>query len=341
MATLALDFHGLRKKEFNPAMKHIARIVSSFSQPQIMDEEYTERDGLLEVSRLTEERLMKNTPSEAETLNFQDDMYLHLHTGTFGLLSTLEFIEDRRKLPPQSGEVEIQVRAAGLNFSDYLVATGKTNREWLGSDCAGVITRTSDTAFKVGDLVMACCASTLKTHVQCSSALVTKIPDGLDFATAASIPTVLTLAYYALVEVARIRNGDLVLVHCGASGVGQAAIQITKHFGAEVFATVSSKEKQQFLVKELQVPEENIHISTGGSFPGALKALTRAREFDIVLSLFSDERSNASMHFSAPGGHFLDIALGSATRKVSFANSRYHTPESTQAFCWNHDQKWS
>jgi NADPH:quinone reductase-like Zn-dependent oxidoreductase/acyl transferase domain-containing protein len=328
MATLALDFHGSRKKEFNPATKHIAKIVSGFSQPQIMDEEYTERDGLLEVNRLTEERLMKNTlatlqlPSETETLKFQDDMYLYLHTGTVGLLSTLEFIEDRRKLPPKSGEVEIQVYAAGLNFSDYLVATGKINREWLGSDCAGVITRTSDTAFQVGDLVMACCASTLRTHVQCSSALVTKIPEGLDFATAASIPTVLTLAHYTLVEVARIRKGDLVLVHCGASGVGQAAIQIAKHFGTEVFATVSSKEKQQFLVKELQVPEENILISTGSSFPGALKALTRGREFNIVLSLFSDERSNASMHLLAPGGHFLDIALGSATRKVSFANSQ-------------------
>ena len=76
MATLALDFHGLRKKEFKPAVKHIAKIVSSFSQPQTMGEEYTERDGLLEVSRLTEERLMKNTlatlqlPSETGTLKF-------------------------------------------------------------------------------------------------------------------------------------------------------------------------------------------------------------------------------------------------------------------------------
>ncbi len=69
--------------------------------------------------------------------------------------------------------------------------------------------------------------------------LVVRVPEEWSFAQAASVPVVFLTAYYGLVDLAGLKQGERVLVHAGAGGVGMAAVQLARHLGAEVFATAS------------------------------------------------------------------------------------------------------
>ena len=78
-------------------------------------------------------------------------------------------------------------------------------------------------------------------------AMSARIPPGLSFEEAATLPVVFMTAWHALKNVARLRAGERILVHAGAGGVGMAAIQIAHHLGAEVIATAGSPTKRALL----------------------------------------------------------------------------------------------
>lgn len=107
----------------------------------------------------------------------------------------------------------------------------------LARGLSGIISRIGKdvTNVKPGDRVFA------MDHVDCFSdsvilkgPLAVKIPDGLGFEEAATMPICFSTAYYALVNIGQLGHGQSVLIHDAAGGVGQAAIQISKMFGAEV-----------------------------------------------------------------------------------------------------------
>jgi NADPH:quinone reductase-like Zn-dependent oxidoreductase len=88
----------------------------------------------------------------------------------------------------------------------------------------------------------------------------------MSFATAAAnmIPGI--TAYHALVNVARIKKGETILIHSAAGGTGQMAVAVAKKIGAIIYATVGSEEKKRFLVDVLGVNEEHIFHSRNTSF---------------------------------------------------------------------------
>ena len=139
------------------------------------------------------------------------------------------------------GQIRVAIRAAGLNFRDVVVALGAIADEGLGGEAAGVVIETAAdvTGFQPGDAVMGlfphnAFAPTAITDER----MVVAIPAGWSFTAAASVPVAFLTAYIALVEIARACvRGREVLIHAGAGGVGQAAIQIAGHLGAQVFAT--------------------------------------------------------------------------------------------------------
>jgi NADPH2:quinone reductase len=106
------------------------------------------------------------------------------------------------------------------------------------------------------------------------------IPDGLDAATAASVPVAVGTAHECLFEAGGLEAGQTVLVHAGAGGVGMAAIQLAKRAGATVLATASSDEKLERL-KEFGL-DHGINYA-GESFPDRVRDLTDGRGADLIL----------------------------------------------------------
>src|SRR5262249_13217829 len=141
-----------------------------------------------------------------------------------------------------------------INFRDVMKALGTypgnpIDLLWFGDDVAGTVERVGLEVrdLKPGDEVVGMVPYCFRTYVTADSRMVFRKPKRMSFEEAATLPTVFLTAHYALNHLARMQAGESILIHAGTGGVGQAAIQIAKHLGLEIFATAGSPEKRQLL----------------------------------------------------------------------------------------------
>jgi acyl transferase domain-containing protein/acyl carrier protein len=211
--------------------------------------------------------------------------------------------------PPGAHEVEIQVRATGLNFRDVLNALGMYPGDAgaFGGECAGTIVAVGEQVdgLHVGDDVLAIFAplGTFSTLITVQDSFVVPKPAHLSFAEAATLPMTFLTAYYGLHTLARMAPGDRVLIHAAAGGVGLAAIQLAQLAGAQVFAT-ASPDKQAFL-RELGV--RYIANSRSLEFAHDLRQQSQGQSVDIVLNSLSGPAIPESLSLLAPQGRFIEI----------------------------------
>ncbi|KAI8973788.1 hypothetical protein BDF20DRAFT_884041 [Mycotypha africana] len=154
---------------------------------------------------------------------------------------------------PKQGELQVQVKAAGLNFFDTLMIQGKYQIKppfpfIPGGEFSGIVLKSTVPAFKPGDRVFGSGASYAEV-VNVSAANVLPIPRHFSFEQAAGLYITYPTSYAALVLRAQLKAGEYCLVHAAAGGVGSAAVQIAKALGAKVIATAGSKEKLEMAKK--------------------------------------------------------------------------------------------
>src|SRR5205807_444012 len=158
--------------------------------------------------------------------------------------------EPSHMLTPGAGVV-VDVHAAGVSFPEVLQTRGeyqlKPELPFVpGSEVGGIVRSAPDgAAVKEGDRVAAFCALGAFAEVAVSPAFMTfPLTDSLDFAQGASLILNYHTAYFALKLRGRLAEGETVLVHGAAGGVGTASLQVAKGLGARTFAVVSSAEKE-------------------------------------------------------------------------------------------------
>jgi NADPH:quinone reductase-like Zn-dependent oxidoreductase/thioesterase domain-containing protein len=204
--------------------------------------------------------------------------------------------------------VRIAVRAAGLNFRDVLIALGLYPGDApLGSEAAGVVLEVGAgiTDLAPGDRVFGLVLDAFGPLAIADRRLVVPMPAGFTFAQAAAIPVVYLTAYYGLVDLAALAPGERLLVHAAAGGVGMAAVQLARHFGAEVWATASAPKWDA--VAALGVPAERIASSRDLSFREAFLAGTGGAGVDVVLDALAGEFVDASLDLLPRGGRFVEM----------------------------------
>jgi NADPH:quinone reductase-like Zn-dependent oxidoreductase/acyl carrier protein len=210
--------------------------------------------------------------------------------------------------PVGPDDVEIRVRASGLNFRDVLNVLGMYPGDPgpVGSECSGVVTAVGAdvTGVEVGDEVMAMGGGAFGSHLVTPAHSVYRKPAGLSFEQAATIPVAVLTAWYGLHRLARIAKGDRVLIHAAAGGVGTAAVQIALRAGAEVFGTAGSPHKHEFL-KSMGV--HHVMNSRTLDFADEVMEITGGRGVDIVLNSLADDFIPKSLGVLADGGRFLEI----------------------------------
>jgi len=228
-------------------------------------------------------------------------------TGSFDSL----YFEACQRVPPGGNEVELQVAAAGLNFSDVLKAMGLYPGITdpvvpLGIECAGIVTAVGSDVrdFKVGDRVFGVAPFSFGSHARTADYALSHTPAGISAADAATIPIAFMTAYYALVQLADLQPGERVLIHAGAGGVGLAAIQIAQHLGAEVFATAGSDEKRDFL-RALGV--KYVFSSRSLDFAEQILQVTGREGVDVVLNSLPGDVISKSLSILRAYGRFLEI----------------------------------
>jgi NADPH2:quinone reductase len=228
-------------------------------------------------------------------------------------IGTLRF-EDVALPPPGPREARVAVRAASVNFPDILMVQGKYQHKpelpfIVGGEFAGEVTEVGAdvTNVTVGDRVMGGGFSgAFAEQNQLPATALRRIPDGADFATAASFTTAYLTAYVALVRRGTLQAGETLLVHGAAGGVGLAAVDLGRVLGARVIATASSEAKRTFLKDygaDLVLP------SSG--FREAVKEFTNGRGADVVYDPVGGDVFDESTRCIAFDGRLLIIGFTS------------------------------
>ncbi|KAF6807652.1 polyketide synthase [Colletotrichum musicola] len=321
----------------------IARVLARSFHPGVPAEsEFIEQNGIIHIPRIVPHGQLNDVVrSRTAKPDFQTyttgqspKPHFNVTIGTPGLLDTLFYTEDAHSSTPlKEGDIEIEIKASSLNFKDVMIALGQIPGNGFGFDGAGVVSRAAaGSSFSVGEHVMFCSADggAFGTYVRCSELQAQKIPDQMAYTTAASLPAVYTTAVYSLMHTARLEKGETVLIHAGAGGVGQSAIQIAKLIGADIFVTVGSQSKRN-LVKDLYgIPDERIFSSRDASFETDVKLATNGRGVDVILNSLGGELLQHTWECIAPCGRFVDIGkadiinnsvlpMGPFTKNVTFA----------------------
>ena len=223
-----------------------------------------------------------------------------------GNLDTLEWQTSDRP-QPKAGQIEIAVRATGLNFRDVTVALGlyPGKAQFLGLECAGEVTAVGSEVqdFQVGDLVTAIAPNSFSHYVIADARLAIHQPDNLSFSQAVTIPVTFLTAYHTLVNLARLQPGERVLIHSAAGGVGLAAVAIAQKIGAEIYATASPGKWELLEVRGVK----HIFNSRTLDFAEEIVTATEGQGVDLVLNSFNGDYITKSLAVLKQQGRFIEI----------------------------------
>jgi polyketide synthase 7 len=205
------------------------------------------------------------------------------------------------------GQVRVAVAAVGVNFRDVLVALGMyPGGGELGAEGAGVVVEVGPgvSGLTVGDPVMGL-LGIVGSEAVVDARLVTAVPAGWSSLEAAGVPVVFLTALYGLSVLADVRAGQRVLVHAATGGVGMAAVQLARHWGAEVFATASQGKWET--LRAMGFDEDHIADSRTLAFEQKFLSTTGGRGLDVVLNSLAGEFVDASLRLLVDGGHFVEM----------------------------------
>ncbi|XP_036142985.1 fatty acid synthase-like [Monomorium pharaonis] len=236
----------------------------------------------------------------------------HVSQMICGDLNTFCWIENNLSIRYRREDL-VHVVYSSLNFKDVMLATGKLihnvalsrgrlfgyvplGLEYVGFDVNGQrVMGINDTD---------CIANVVVKNKD----LCWKVPDAWTFEEAATVPCVYSTVYFALYIYGKMRKGDKILIHSGTGGIGQAAIHLALKEGCEVFTTVGTSDKRNFIKRVFpSILDEHIGNSRDTSFEQMIMRQTNGRGVNIVLNSLAEEKLIASVRCLAQNGRFLEI----------------------------------
>jgi len=209
---------------------------------------------------------------------------------------------------PQPFDVLIDVHRVGISFPDVLLSKGEYQLKpelpfTLGVDFAGTVVE-SGNGFAAGQRVAGVLPhGGAAERVACPAMFTFPLPDSLSYDEGAALPMNYLTAHFALVERGQLKEGETVLVHGAAGGVGTASIQVAKGYGARTIAVVSTDEKAEMA---LQAGADEVVMAD--EFRDAVKELGGA---DLVLDVVGGEAFTDSLRILKTQGRLLVVGFAS------------------------------
>jgi len=313
---LTFDVDDTTSKHEETARNIVSVLAQAFEEP-VPDFEYVQQGGTLHISRfVAEDDLNKNfrqkQGSETVSLPLEKASPCRIKIERPGQFDTIYFSKETPNLEDvKPGWVEIDVKSVGLNAKDLYSLGGKVDTK--GATCtleySGIVLRIGSgvSSLSPGDRVMAEAPGHWKTVEYAPAWACHRLNDDEDFNVMSTLPAVFMSAMYALHDRAHIQKGESVLIHSGAGGLGIAAIQLATLVGAEIFVTVGTEAKKDFLVENFGIRRDHIFNSRNSSFlPGILKA-TNGRGVDVVLNSLTGDLLHDSWQACAEFGRFVEV----------------------------------
>lgn len=240
------------------------------------------------------------------------DTFQEIWISKIGKAEVLD-LKSRARVPIQKKQVRIKVVASGVNFADIMARMGLYPDApkipcVVGYEVSGHVLESTSDKFSVGDSVFAMTRfGGYSEEVLVPDHQVFCIPKNLNLKSAAAIPVNYLTAWIMLVWHGSIKKGQSVLIHAGAGGVGQAAIQIAKHFGAKIYCTASAS-KHARLNESGSVTCIDYHHA---DFLEEIMMHTKNRGVDLVLDSLGAASFKKSYRALAPLGKLLCFGVSS------------------------------
>jgi NADPH2:quinone reductase len=225
-------------------------------------------------------------------------------------------IEDVDDPVAGSGEILVDIRAAGLNFPDILVIAGqyqlKTPPPFIaGNEAAGVVAAVGEGVrrFSVGDKVIVMLrGGAFAEKCAVDENLAFPLPDQMNFAQGAGFSVTYCTSYHALKQSANLQDGETLLVLGAAGGVGTTAVEIGKAMGARVIAAASDDEKLAFAKS---VGADELINYSDVSLNDAVKELTNGAGADVIYDPVGGELALQALRATAWHGRYLVVGFAS------------------------------
>ncbi|KAJ5487751.1 polyketide synthase [Penicillium desertorum] len=296
---LCLDVESTTSIGSLEAIDTALRHITSVANLQGTDCEFVERDGMYHVSRVIADDVLNQAQKESEEgegggAPIRKDI-IHDHKSHIRLISERPGTLDKlvyREIPhlPKlaDDEVEVEVHAAGMNFKDLANAMGfvPANEHLFGLECTGIVT-------SIGDAKpLACCPP---------------LPDWVSFEAGTTLGIAVHTAVYGLVTLANLQKGQSVLIHSASGGVGLAAIELCHYLGAEIYVTVGTDAKRDFLAEQYGVSRDRMFSSRSTAFAKELMKATNGRGVDVCLNSLTGDMLHESWRCIAENGTLVEI----------------------------------
>ncbi|KAL7793746.1 putative polyketide synthase [Trichoderma ceciliae] len=243
--------------------------------------------------------------------------------------------DDAPMVDLEDDEVEMTVKATAFSSDDMMVGID----ELLAFETAGVIDRVGSkvTKFRPGDSVVMYGLGLVHRTVQRSKQEFCHfVPSGYTFEQAISSTAAHAAAWYALERVARVQRGQSILVNAAAGSIGQAAIQIARHFDVEIYAAIESETERDLLRDTYDIPNDYIFSIRDSHFVASIRRMTNGRGVDVVLGSPARAAHRQTSRCLAPFGTFVEIGLRDGVNKKMISTPFVPQDATFSSFSLNH-----
>ncbi|KAI1089063.1 putative polyketide synthase [Rostrohypoxylon terebratum] len=297
--------------------RDISAIIDQEKSP-IADYEYVKDDSGLMISRTVPDDRMNRQFRDREnaiasSLPLANAGNASLSLQKPGQLSTAQFVKKRQHDTKSlaADHVVVKVSCVGLNAKDVYALAGRvhTTEASCSLEYTGQVVAVGSAVneLAVGDKVAVMYPGHFSTFEEVPSWSCVKLKQDEDLRVMASVLVVFVTAIYALHYRAQLQPGESILIHSAAGGVGIATIQVAKLIGADIFATVGTNEKKQYLIDNFGLQADHIFNSRDSGFVSGIKTATANRGVDVILNSLVGELLHDSWQCLADFGRFVEI----------------------------------
>jgi acyl transferase domain-containing protein/NADPH:quinone reductase-like Zn-dependent oxidoreductase len=281
---------------------------SVLSSATRLEQEYVEVDGELHVPRLvTDESFHSELNPVGAIPELTTQEVSQLDGPVRGLVprfsETIRF-QAQELAPLGSGDVEVSPTMVTVDAAAF------EHRETLGQDAVGVVTAIGDsiTQLAVGDRVVVSASETMQFPLRVSCGCVELLPSFINAAAAVTMPTPLTLAQLALVDLGHTAPGQTVLIVGSPDPIGLALIQLADSLGARVFASFENERHRNLLLDHVDLDEQQLIRTTNGiEFADKLRRLNAGRGVDVLIVSTPGDITHQSSSCLAPFGRCVTV----------------------------------
>lgn len=280
------------------------------------EKEFWARNGTLFTPRVLDDRDMneyvqeKIHPAATESASLCNlKRPLRGSLTVMSAADSLEFTDDDAMTQPLSSDyIEIQVHTVGLSASDV------KRSDKMGLECSGVVIAVGSDVpnLNIGDRVAAITTEgSLSTVARIHYGLAFKAPEFISFELLAAMPLAYCTAVYALMDQARLLEGESVFIHDAASPIGQAALTVSLMLKANVWVTVKTEEEKAFTMRYFSIQQDRIWSAEDTNFSKIIQEKTQRRGINVVFNTLVNRRVlRATAACLARFGRFVNVVVG-------------------------------